>query len=348
MSTTNPPVSQAIALVGQAIAVRGLSSAQPTRPNRGSALLAVLWLSVALSTIALTVAGTVRSEIDRASTASDDTRAYFLAQSGIQRAILWIEWGRAYGAPNYYQPGMPPLQFRFNAGDVTVEVVPESTKLNINDCLPADLFRLLSALGTPADRAQIITEAIIDWRSNPPAGAPTAFDMFYLQHNPSFMATHTSFQEIEELLLVRGMTPELFYGTWDRDESVKPPRLTQRIGLRDCVSIYSNGSLDVNTTPVPVLLASGLPPDAVGAIVQQRSLQPFQNLQSVRAFTQNLGPVGARLAFGGTSMFNLRATARPRTTAGNLSDLRRTVSALIKLAPESGAPFHIVRWYDRG
>ena len=60
----------------------------------GGALLAVLWLSAALGAIAFTVAGTVRGEVDRASTASDDTRAYFLASGAIQRATLWILWGR--------------------------------------------------------------------------------------------------------------------------------------------------------------------------------------------------------------------------------------------------------------
>ncbi len=317
--------------------------------QRGSALLAVLWLSVALSVIALTVAGTVRGEVDRAATASDDTRAYFLAQSAIQRAILYVTWGRAYGPPNYYQPGTPPLQLHFPTGDATVEVVSESSKLNINNCFPADLFRLLSALGVPPDRAQVITEAIIDWRTPVPNGQLTAFDEFYLQQNPSFASPHTSFQEIEDLLLVRGMTPDLFYGTWDRDDHVQPPRLTQRIGLRDCVSIYANGSLDVNTTPMPVLLAIGLAPDAAAAVVEQRRIQPFPNFQAVRAFTQSMGPAGAHLVMGGGSMFTLRATARPRSASGILSDLKRTVVALVKFAPpETGQLFHIVRWYDRG
>jgi general secretion pathway protein K len=317
--------------------------------SKGSALLAVLWLSVALSTIALAVAGTVRGEVDRAATASDDTRAYFLAQSAIERAILYIQWGRTFGPPTYYQPGMGPLQFHFPGGDVTVDVISESSKININDSIPADLFRLLSALGVAPDRAQLITEAIIDWRTPPPGGQPTAFDAFYLQQTPSFMARHASFQEIEDLLLVRGVTPDLFYGTWDRDDSVQPPRLVQRVGLRDCVSLYSNGSLDVNTTPVPVILAAGVPPDAVAAIAQQRSVQPFPNMMAVRAFTQSMGPYAGRLVVGGASMFTLRATARPRSSGGVLTDMRRTVSALIKFSPpESGRLFDILRWYDRG
>jgi general secretion pathway protein K len=318
-----------------------------TDARRGSALLAVLWLSVALSLIAFTVAASVRGEVERASTAADDARAYFLAQSAVQRAILYIEWGRMYPGL-YYQPGMPAMPLQFPGGDATVEVIPESSKLNLNLCQPVELFRLLIALNVPPDQAQLIAEAVVDWRSAVPGGQPTPFDLFYLQHNPSFVATHTSFQEIEELLLVRGMTPDIFYGTWDRDDQVQPPRLVQRVGLRDCVSVYANGTYDVNTTPVPVLLAAGLPPEGVAAIARQRSVQPFPSLAAVRAFAQEMGPAGGRLSLGGASMFTIRATARPRLASGALSDMRRTVSAVIKLQPESGGLFHIVRWYDRG
>ena len=320
-----------------------------TTKRRGSALLAVLWLTAALSTIALTVASTVRGEVERAATASDDTRAYFLAQSAVNRAILWIQWGRTYGPGTYYQPGAPPLHFNFPAGEATVDVIPESSKVNINMALPVELFRLLTALGQPPDGAQAITEAIVDWRTAVPNRQPTPIDAFYLQHTPSFMAPHTSFQEIEELLLVRGMTPDLFYGTWERDESVQPPRLVQRIGLRDCVSVLANGSLDVNYTPLPVMIASGIPPEAAGAIAAQRNIQPFPNPVVLRQFTLNMGPAAARLYVGGASVFTIRVTARPRTSTGTLSDLKRSVSALVKFnPPETGELFHIVRWYDRG
>lgn len=325
----------------------------PARRDRGSALLAVLWLSVALSVIAFTVASTVRGEIDRAATASDDTRAYYLAQGGIQRAILYIEWGRTYGqVPGqtvYYMPGMSPLQFHFPGGDASVDVIPESSKLNINNCLPGDFFQLLIALGVAPDRAQMITEAVVDWRTPAPPGQPTGLDLLYLQQTPSFMATHTSFKEIEELLLVRGMTPDIFYGTWDRDDRVQPPRLSQHIGLRDCVSIYSNGTFDVNTTPLPTMVALGIAPDAAAAIVQQRNVQPFTSLVTLRAFTQNMGPAAFRLTLGGASIFTLRATGRPRSAGGALTDMKRSCAALIKLAPpDTGQLFHILRWYDRG
>ena len=132
-------------------------------------------------------------------------------------------------------------------------------------------------------------------------------------------------------------------------ERVQPPRLTQRIGLRDCVSIYANGIFDVNSTPLPVMIAAGIPPEGAAAIAQQRAMQPFPNSLALRAFTQGMGPYASRLTVGGASMYTIRATARPRSAAGVLTDLKRTCAALIKLSPpDTGQMFHILRWYDRG
>jgi hypothetical protein len=46
-------------------------------------------------------------------------------------------------------------------------------------------------------------------------------------------------------------------------------------------------------------------------------------------------------------MVTVRATARLRLPNGQLSDLRRTVGALVKYMPVGyDSPIHILRWYD--
>src|SRR5947209_15352061 len=88
--------------------------------RRGSALLAVLWLSAALSAIAFTVANTVRSETERTSTAVDSLRAYYLATGAIDRTLLYIHWGagprKPDGSPKYFENPMPVLRFEFPSG----------------------------------------------------------------------------------------------------------------------------------------------------------------------------------------------------------------------------------------
>src|SRR5712692_10144178 len=100
----------------------------------GSALLAVLWLSAALSAIAFTVATTVRAETERTSTAVDALRAYYLATGAVERALLYLQWGPGFrnqdGSPKYFENPMPVMRFEFPTGSAIAELIPESSKLN--------------------------------------------------------------------------------------------------------------------------------------------------------------------------------------------------------------------------
>jgi general secretion pathway protein K len=319
--------------------------------RRGSALLSVLWLSAALSAIAFSVATTVRGELERAGTASDGVQSYYLARAAIDRALLWIDWGPLYnrpdGTPLYWRPGTTRMYFEFPTGVADVELIPEGSKLNVNQATGEELFRLGLALGVEPERAREIALAILDWRSMPPQGL-SEFDAHYLSSPSSFRARHASLEEIEEILLVKGMTPELFHGTYVRETD---GRLTPRPGYRECLSVYgTQGTVYVNAAPGPVLAAIGLPPDAVAAIVQaRRAGGQFLNMGQLREFTAMAGPAGGRLTLNYGSITTLRATARIRLQNGQLSDLRRTVAALIKFGPTTkDAPYHILRWYDQG
>lgn len=319
-----------------------MSTIRPRPGRRGGALLAVLWLSAALSAIAFSLANTVRGEVERTSTAVDGLRTYYLAQAGIDRGILYMQWkdGVPLSAPFKYKPGNPVLPFTFPSGEAFVEVIPETAKLNINLSPPADLLRLLLALGVDPGRAEQIVAAIVDWRS--PSG-PTQFDAFYSSLPSSFRARHASLEETEELLLVRGITPELYYGGYDQDAA---GRLVPHGGLRDCVSVFGmNGAVDVNTAQPAVLMAVGFPADAAAAIVARRRLRPFQNPGEVAAFIGGGAALG-RLRVGGNSIFTLRSTARLRLPNGQFSDLRRTVAATVKFMNSGDIPLQILRWYD--
>ncbi len=318
------------------------------RSRRGSALLMVLWLTAALSAVGLAVANNVRGETERTETNMDDARSYFAARGAIEQAALHIVWGPQFrtpdGVPIYYVPGNPAMELTFPAATVHVDVIPETSKLNLNSARPDDIQRLLLALGTPEDQAAEITAAIVDWRSRSNQQSPSSFDSFYLSQSPSFVARHASFEENEDLLLVKGMTADLYYGS-SLDGS--------RTGLRDCVSIYgSAGAVDINTAKLATLEAIGIDAGDAGAIVKSRVQHPILDRRELAEIQQSLGPAGRRLSLGGQTMFTLRATARLRQPDGKLSDLRRTVSALVKFyfggnRQKRAQGFEVVRWFDR-
>jgi general secretion pathway protein K len=105
------------------------------------------------------------------------------------------------------------VDYEFPSGVSHVEFLPEASKLNVNTVPVQDLNKLILALGIEPGRAQEITEAIDDWRRVPDGGT-SRFDGHYLSLTPSFQSPHASLQEIEELLLVQGVTPDIFYGTY--------------------------------------------------------------------------------------------------------------------------------------
>jgi general secretion pathway protein K len=309
--------------------------------------LTVLWLTAALTAIAFTLANTVRGEVERSSTDADGLKAYYLAAGAIDRTLVYMESGPAFrgpdGKPLFQEDVTRVLLLNYPHGVARVEYIPENSKLNVNMAPPRELSNLLLALGADPNRAQAIVSGILDWRAGTPGGSFSQFDQYYLSLTPSFRARHASLEEIEELLLVRGMTPDLFYGGYTRDAQ---GRFIPHDGLRDCLSVYgSTGPLDVNTVTPEVMVAVGVAPDTAAAIVALRKIAPIQNVGQLAPFS-NGGGMG-RLGMIGGPIATLRATAQLRLPNGQLSDVRRTASALIKtLGQEWDPPFHIMRWYD--
>ena len=307
--------------------------------------MAVLWLSAGLAAIALSVSANVRSETDRVSTAGEGLRASYLASGALERGILWVMWGNlglTYtapdGLPRFWSPNMRRIPMRFPSGDALVEVIPENSKLNINTANPEDLYRVVFAVSGDPVRARQIADAIVDWRS--PSASPSIFDQYYFSQGPTFRARHASFVEIEELLLVEGMSPELFYGNYTTGPD---GRLYARGGLRDCLSPWGSlGPFDVNTASPALLEAMGMPAEETAAIVARRQSQPF-------GVSQETGPLPPRIApYNGFTIYTLRASARLRRPDGTYSEVVRTAGATIKLFDPTKAPrpMDILRWYD--
>ena len=310
--------------------------------SQGGALLTVLWLSAALAAIAFSLSTTVRAETERAGTALDGLRAYYLAVGAIQRTEVELLWSIVNPNERTLPPGVTTLNYRYPSGEVHVELIPETAKLDVNTVPAQDLIRLMVALGIGPGQATELAEAIDDFRR--PGAA--AYDGYYLSLTPSFKPPHASLQEIEELLLVKGMTPDIFYGTYVPNDG-PGPRLTPRGGLFDCLSVYgSKGQVDANTATAPVLEAVGLTPYAIGALLERRRRSPLTQPQ-LGEFLSSLGASAARLRVEGNTILTIRATARLIQPDGQLSDLKRTVAAVMKYFQKgSDSAVDILRWYD--
>src|SRR5580704_14898089 len=267
---------------------------RPVLPRQGSALLTVMWLSAALAAIGLSLAGTVRGETERTSTSLDGLRSYYLASGAIERASLELLWFvLSPDQPRLFPKGSTAVNYTFDSGVAHVEFLPEAGKLDVNRIPVEQLNRLLVALGTDPQRAAEITMNIAAWRQTGPGNGGLAVAIDPLAS--SFQTPHASFQGIEEMLAVKGVTPEIFFGTYvpvPDYAAAGAARLQARPGLVDCLSVFgSTTTVDVNTAQPAVLAAIGLAPDAIGLIVQRRRIRPF----SAGEIGSVLGASGVRI-----------------------------------------------------
>ncbi len=309
--------------------------------ERGSALLTVLWVSAALAAVAFSLSTTVRGETERVSTDLDGLRAYYLAVGGVEKAMIETHWARWYpDRPFPRRPGS--FDYQFSTGKVHVEAIPEAAKLNLNQINPIQLGRLLAALGVEPPRAQAIAAGVAARKTGQNAASA-------LTVGPTFSASPASFQEIEELLSVPGVTPEIFYGSYipNADARVGEDRLVRRSGLMDCLSIFGSvGAVEPNTADPAVLAAVGVPPEGIRALLDARQRGRL-DAGKLGALAPYLGAGVGLVTVEGHSIYTLRATATLNLANGGTSDIRRTVAAQVKYMPRDYDTWiHVLRWYD--
>src|SRR6185503_10932343 len=112
------------------------------------------------------------------------------------------------------------------------------------------------------NEAEIIADSIVDWRDDDdfhqPNGAETEY---YESLERPYRAKNAPFDTVEELLLVRGVTRELFYG----DE--------ERPGLKDLFSVFTTTPTYNPNTATPALIQAlgGFDAKAAGEFADART-----------------------------------------------------------------------------
>jgi general secretion pathway protein K len=299
--------------------------------RRGGALLAVLWLSAALSAIVLTLAITVRGELERAGGALDSARAYYLAEGAIERFLMQLQSpspGAEAGSGLSFLPGQRRIKWELPTGSVEVEITGENGKLNLFTAEPQLLARLFVELGVEPNQAAQIAGGIAARRAA----------QRNLSEGSSFSSQFPSFLQLEDLLSVSGVTADVYYGWWTRDAG---KRLVQLGGIARCLTLLDGGALNVNYAPPEVLRAAGVPDGALMAILQTRESTVIQD---VARFGVGSLAGGIQLVGGGSAAYTVRATAQLKNRP-----VRRSVAAVIRFGRDNTEPpLGVVRWYPAG
>ena len=305
-----------------------------SNPQRGAVLLLVMWLMVALSLVALALALSVRTELAATRYRLEAEQARFLARGALEQALYVLQTSGLRNAEQklLYEPGQPYLEFSYATGTARVRVASEAGKLNVNTASVERLQALFQVAGVGKRAAEEIIQAIADWRAPATSSVGSVFDQFYAGLAQPYQAAHQPFQRVEELLLVKGVTPELFYGWMERDAH---DRLVQRGGLNRLLTVYGNFTrLDVNYAPYELLLSvPGMDEERVRAVVTGRGEKLYGSLTElpISLPAEALPHLGV---YRISDLFTLTATGRLRGSATRASVrtiLRREASGRTEL-----------------
>jgi general secretion pathway protein K len=228
--------------------------------RRGVALILVLLMISIIIAVTLQLNRSSRSEIYEAANLSDGIRLRYVAESGFYagEAILLAD-KNAFDALTeaWANTGMLALRSEgfFDKGSFKLVIEDEGGKIAVNRLVSGNAFNapirefLLRLLTGPYFRleqrkAEDLLDAIKDWIDTDDevtgAGAEGAY---YAGLARPYAVKNAPLDCIEELLMVKGVTDELFYGT------------AESPGLVQCLSVFGDGKININTAPKPVLLA---------------------------------------------------------------------------------------------
>jgi type II secretory pathway component PulK len=200
------------------------------RKDKGLVIIAVLWMVVVLMVMSAILSRKSRLDMKVCMARMESVRCKWACRAGIEKAMAVMNEDETENDSLLDFWSYNPEDFNDVMLDqcvFTVRVIDESSKLDINTVTKEQL------LGLP-DMVEEIADAIIDWRDSDdvPSGAG-AESGYYESLTYGYMARNGPFKTLRELLLVKDVTEELFYGEDtnlngrldynERDGQVSPP-----------------------------------------------------------------------------------------------------------------------------
>jgi len=244
----------------------------------GVALILVIWVIVVLIAVVGEFSYSMRTEVNIARNFKEDIEAYQLALAGIEAAkaeILSVKDpsrmyvdGEGLLVLDPEAEEKPAREEELGKGIFRYIITDEDGRLNINAATPPQLKNIFLAAGVDNTDADAIVNSIMDWRDTDDLHMLNGAEEDYYQALPEpYSCKDGPMDSVEELLLVKGMTPDIFKGSkGGQDEKTYE-------GVVQYFTVMNTGVININTAPQAVLEAV-LGIDAAKSILMQRETGP--------------------------------------------------------------------------
>ncbi len=244
----------------------------PKVNNKGSVLIIVLWSLFFLAMLAVAVYAYVIPYPELSSKLKAKAQMHYFANAGVQRAIFEIEnddqdlydgvtdsWSRKDEA--FKNVPIGGGVYSILKDTVPLSETPEygltdeEGKININKASREVLKNLFEKVAlVESEEANDIAAAILDWRDQDDVEQEDGKENDYyraLEH--PYDCKNSDFEVKEELREVGGVTSEMF------------------AKIKDHITVYGEGAVNVNTAGIPVLVSLGLDEALAKKIVSFRA-----------------------------------------------------------------------------
>ena len=225
------------------------------------ALILVLWVMVILMAMVVQFTYSVRTDFNITRNFKEEEEAYQLALAGIEKAKAEIlsmknpadmymneEGVLVFNEEEEEGEESPVREGTLGRGSYSYIIEDEDGKLNINTATVAQLKYVFLKSDIDITEVDEIVDSIIDWRDKNDLHMLNGAEEDYYRSLPEpYSCKDGKFDVLDELLLVKGMTEELFYGSeaTDDEEIIE--------GVAKYFTVTGSNTVNLNTASMIVL-----------------------------------------------------------------------------------------------
>ena len=314
----------------------------PAVNRKGMALVLTLLAISFMMAVTVQLFSSVNWQMQASANVRDSVRLDAMNRSGLSliRAALRADKNK-YDSPHDDWGSLDAEKFSgfFGADQLTVSVTDLSGRIQVNALVSNDKNKqnaqkqekLQYALwirflrdgnfAIEDDEVEALIDSLIDWiDKDDNVRGKGAESGYYLSQSPPYKPRNGPVLYLEELLLIQGMTKDLFYGNEEHP------------GISDYLTVSGDGGkININTAPPPVLLAldEGMTEEMVQDIIEYREDEENEeNLANVGWF-KAVGTVSGDVD-PDTALLSVQSDFFKVTSRARINDISREGTGILQ------------------